>query len=60
MKAGTFRAFRISWMQENRGPYGWRGHADLCWSPEVKMFVKRAAHTSGWGPDWELESYTLK
>lgn len=60
VKAGTFKAFRILWRQENRGPYSWSGSASLWWSPEVKAFVKRAVHTSDWGNDWELASYVLK
>lgn len=60
VKAGTFKAFRISWYQENRGVYLWSGSASLWWSPEVKAFVKRAVHTSGWGNDWELASYVPK
>jgi hypothetical protein len=60
VKAGTFKAFRISWYQENRGPYAWNGRASLWWSPEVKAFVKRVAHTSGFGSDVELASYVVK
>lgn len=59
-KAGTFKAFRISWTQENRGLYPWRGSLDIWWSPDVRGFVKRAVHTSGWVQDFDLESYTLK
>lgn len=40
VKAGTFRAFRISWYQENRGPSSWTGKSTLWWSPEAKAFVK--------------------
>jgi hypothetical protein len=60
VKAGTFKAFRISWYQQNRGPNGWTGSCSMWWSPEVKAFVKRAVHTSDWGSDWQLLSYTLK
>ena len=60
VKAGTFKAFRIGWHQENRGPYGWSGDATFWWSPDVKAAVKSIAHTSDWFRPWELESYTLK
>lgn len=60
IKAGTFKAFRIGWHQENRGPYPWSGDATLWWSPDVKVFVKGVAYTSDWFRPWELESYTLK
>lgn len=60
VKAGTFKAFRISWRQENRGPYPWRGEATLWWSPDVKGFVKGVAHTTEWFRPWELEAFTLK
>jgi len=59
VKAGTFKAFRISYSQENRRSR-WSGNASLWWSPDVKAFVKRVGHTSGWGKDWELASYSLK
>jgi hypothetical protein len=59
-KAGAFKAFRISWRQENRGPYGWRGTLEMWWSPEVRAFVKRAVYTPGWVRDFDLESYTVK
>ena len=60
VKAGTFKAFRMSWYQENRGSYRWNGNATLWWSPEIKAFVKRVVHTTGWGSDWELASFVLK
>ncbi len=63
VKAGTFKAFRISWHQENLGPYTWWGNSTLWWSPDAKAFVKRVAGTTssgGWGRDWELVSMTLK
>ncbi len=60
VKAGTFKAFWISYSQENRGSVRWSGNASLWWSPDVKAFVKRVGHTSGWGKDWELASYSLK
>lgn len=60
VKAGTFKAFRISYSQEARGSYRWSGNASLWWSPDVKAFVKRVVHSSDWGRDWELASYSLK
>lgn len=59
-KAGTFKAFRVLYRQENRGPYPWSGRATFWYAPEVKWFVKWDVHTSGWGEGWEMESYTLK
>jgi hypothetical protein len=59
-KAGTFKAPRISWNQENKGPYGWRAALDMWWSSEARVFVKRAAYARGWVRDFDLESYTLK
>ncbi len=60
-RAGVFKAFRISYRQVSTGPgETWRGDSTLWWAPQVKMFVTRAVHTSGWGTDWELSSYTLK
>lgn len=59
VKAGTFKAFRISYAQENLGPGRLGGKFTFWWSPEVKAIVKKA-HTSDWGRDWELVSYTLK
>jgi hypothetical protein len=59
-KAGTFKAFKISWQQENRGTSRWTGNATLWYGPEVRGIVKREVHTSGWFPDNELASYTLK
>ena len=60
VKAGTFKAFRISWYQESRSSYRWSGQASLWWASEVKAFVKREVHSTGWGRDWELASYVLK
>jgi hypothetical protein len=65
VKAGTFRAFRISYAQEDLAPrasVGSRlgGKFTFWWSPEAKAVVKWRAHTSGWGRDWELVSYTVK
>ena len=60
VKAGTFKAFRISWYQVNRGPRSWSGQADLWWSPDVRNFVKAVPFTSNWFQPWELESYVLK
>ena len=60
VKAGTFKAFRITWSQQNLGPYRWTGTCSMWWSPEVKAFIKRAVHSSDWGADWQLVSYTLK
>lgn len=59
-KAGTFKAFRISWRQESRGSYAWHGSLDLWWSPDVRAYVKRAVYTSGWSRDFDLQAYTLK
>lgn len=60
-KAGTFKAFRISWYQENRTPgASWSGRLDLWWSPEVRGFVRRAVHAPDWVRDYEIESYTRK
>lgn len=67
VKAGTFRAFRISYAQENlvssaivAGQRRLGGTFTFWWSPEAKAVVKSRAHTSGWGRDWELVSYSLK
>lgn len=60
VKAGNFRAFRISWAQDGLGQRRWSGKATL-WSPEVKAFVKRRVHTTDWAlRDQDLVSYTLK
>jgi hypothetical protein len=60
-KAGTFKAFRISWHQENRAPgSSWSGRLDMWWSPEAKGFVKRTVYATDWVRDFEIESYTLK
>ncbi len=60
VKAGTFKAFRIGWHQENRGPYPWQGDATLWFSPDAKAFVRGVAYDSRWFQPWELESYVLK
>lgn len=58
VKAGTFKAFRISWYQDARTPgVSWSGRLNMWWSPEVRGFVKRSGQ---WMRDFELESYTLK
>jgi hypothetical protein len=58
VKAGTFKAFRISWYQEPRAP-GVSGSVrlNMWWSPEVRGLVKRSGQ---WMRDFELESYSLK
>jgi hypothetical protein len=65
-KAGAFKAFRISHVQERThtsvGLDAGRSRRETLWySPEVGAFVKREANTAGvkWGPDWELETYRL-
>jgi len=66
-KAGTFKAFRISHIQQ-RAHSSFDGDAGRSWwrqtlwySPEVGAFVKREVNSKvNWGPDWELESYSLK
>jgi hypothetical protein len=60
VKAGTFKAFRITWRQDNRGEHTWSGTWSLWWSPEVKAYVKRVAHTKASFQDWELASFVLK
>jgi hypothetical protein len=65
-KAGTFKAFRITHVQQRaHSSFGsevgrsWR--ETLWYSPEAKAFVKREVNSRvTWGPDWELESYSLK
>lgn len=60
-KAGTFKAFKIGYIQENKGPYPWTGRVTSWYSPEAKAFVKRVVHTRGFPfDDAELDSYTLK
>jgi hypothetical protein len=60
-KAGTFKAFEISWRQENKGPgSSWWGNSAFWYSPEVRGVVKRETYATGWGENWELESYALK
>jgi uncharacterized protein DUF3108 len=62
-KAGTFKAFRIRWYQENKATYqSFRGTFDVWYSPEVKAIVKGELQnaTGQWLPDYELESYSLK
>lgn len=65
-KAGTFKAFRISHLQQ-RAHSTFSSEAGLTWrvtlwySPDAKAVVKREANTRvNSGPDWELESYSLK
>jgi hypothetical protein len=60
VKAGTFRAFRIFYDQENLGPGRLGGKFTYWWSPEARAIVKWKAHTTGWGRDWEMVSYGLK
>jgi hypothetical protein len=66
-KAGTFKAFRITHVQEqahvslsSEAGRSWR--ETLWYSPEVGAFVKREVNTPRvkWGADWELESYSLR
>ena len=65
-KAGTFKAFRIAHVQQRaHASFGadagrtWR--ATLWYSADVKAVIKREVNTNiQWGPDWELESYSLK
>jgi hypothetical protein len=65
VKAGTFRAFRISQAQENVQTQ-WRGIATSWWSPDVRWWVRfeplRGTGLSGGGSPRaiELESYGLK
>jgi len=67
-KAGTFTAFRITHVQQraahsSHGPDAGRSWRETLWySPEVGAVVKREVNTArvNWGPDWELESYSLK
>jgi hypothetical protein len=65
-KAGTFKAFRITHIQQRAhtsfsGDVGKTWRETLWYGPEVKAFVKREVNTKvEWGPDWELESYALK
>jgi len=66
-KAGTFSAFRITHVQERaHNPIGnavrlsWR--ETLWYSPDAKAIVKREVNTGtrSWGPDWEIESFSVK
>jgi len=65
-KAGTFKAFRIGHVQELEhasvaADVGRTWREDLWYSPEVKAFVKREVITRvDWGPNWELESFSVK
>jgi len=70
VKAGKFKAFRITQFQENRATGG-RGEGTSWWSPDVRWWVKvEAVREIGLGApgrargatrrDTELESYTLK
>jgi hypothetical protein len=59
-KGGTFKAYKITWKQENVGKDRWSGRATLWYSPEARTIVKREVHTSNWLPDRELASYTVK
>lgn len=66
-KAGTFKAFRITHVQERSHSsfspdYGRSSRETLWYSPGAKAFVKREVNTAraGWGADWELESYVVK
>jgi len=56
-KAGTFKAFRISFRQDNLH-YRWSGDSEIWYAPEVRNVVKRTVYTSQWGSGWELESFT--
>ena len=62
-KAGTFKAFRITHIQQ-RAHTSFSGDVEEAWQetlwygPGLKAFVKREVNTNvEWGPDWELESY---
>ncbi|MGH7834606.1 MAG: hypothetical protein ACREQK_13245 [Candidatus Binatia bacterium] len=63
VKAGTFKAFRVSWLQTPAGSRS-KGRAEYWWSPEVRGFIKRVVHTPEYWSyqlsDFELESYTIK
>lgn len=64
VKAGTFKAFRISWELERAAAYDpwgtpFHGKSAMWWSPEVRAFVKREVYSRWWGEGWELVSYTL-
>ena len=59
MQAGTFKAFRIAWEQERPAAYSpWgvpaQGKLVLWWSPDVRAFIKKEAHSREMGRDWEL------
>jgi hypothetical protein len=65
-KAGTFKAFRITQIQQRAHSSashdaGRQWRASLWYSPAAKAFVKREVNTKvDWGADWELEAYSLK
>jgi hypothetical protein len=60
-KAGVFKAFKITWEQENKGTYRhWKGRLIRWYSPDVKNWVKQEVLTEKWLSDFELESYSLK
>jgi hypothetical protein len=60
-KAGTFKAFKISWEQENKATYrSWRGRLVRWYSREVKNWIKQEVFTTNWFDDFELQSYLLK
>lgn len=60
-KAGTFKAFRIVWEQENKAIYRtWKGYLYRWYSPEVRNWIKQEVRTPNWFQDFELESCSLK
>ena len=58
VKAGTFKAFRIRWRQNQIGT-SWSGHLDMWWSPKVKNFIKRLVYVSKWVDNYELVSFKI-
>jgi len=60
-KAGTFKAYKIVWEQENKATYRhWKGRLFRWYSPDVKNWVKQEVLTPRWFDDFELQSYSLK
>ena len=60
-KAGTFKAYKVVWEQENKAIYrNWKGRLLRWYSPEVKNWVKQEVFTARWREDFELQSYSLK
>ena len=61
VKAGTFKAFRITQYQEALAVGNlYRGTATRWWSPEVKWFVKFEPFSGTRGRETELESFRLQ